>query len=51
VFVLSAPRASDINPEVEVIRHDERLTADNAQRIVDGYDIVADGATTATRYL
>jgi molybdopterin-synthase adenylyltransferase len=51
--VESARRALlDINPEVEVVAHDERLTADNAQRIVDGYDIVADGSDNfATRYL
>jgi len=51
--VESARRALlDINPEVEVVAHDERLTADNARRIVDGYDIVADGSDNfATRYL
>ena len=51
--VESARRAlADINPEVEVIAHDERLVADNARRIVAGYDIVADGSDNfATRYL
>jgi molybdopterin/thiamine biosynthesis adenylyltransferase len=51
--VESARRAlADINPDVEVIAHDERLVADNAQRIVAGYDIVADGSDNfATRYL
>jgi len=51
--VASARRALlDINPEVEVIAHDERLTSDNAERIVAGYDIVADGSDNfATRYL
>ena len=51
--VSSARRALlDVNPEVEVIAHDERLTADNATRIVGGYDIVADGSDNfATRYL
>jgi molybdopterin/thiamine biosynthesis adenylyltransferase len=51
--VSSARRAlAEINPEVEVIAHDERLTADNAERIVGGYDIVADGSDNfATRYL
>ena len=51
--VESARRAlGDINPEVEVIAHDERLTAANAGRIVGGYDIVADGSDNfATRYL
>jgi molybdopterin-synthase adenylyltransferase len=51
--VSSARRALlDINPEVAVIAHDERLMADNAERIVAGYDIVADGSDNfATRYL
>jgi molybdopterin/thiamine biosynthesis adenylyltransferase len=51
--VSSARRALlDINPEVEVIAHDDRLMADNAERIVAGYDIVADGSDNfATRYL
>jgi molybdopterin/thiamine biosynthesis adenylyltransferase len=51
--VASARRAlAEINPEVEVIAHDERLTVDNAERIVAGYDIVADGSDNfATRYL
>lgn len=51
--VLSARRAlAEINPEIEVVAHDERLAADNAPRIVAGYDIVADGSDNfATRYL
>ena len=51
--VASARRALlDINPEVAVIAHDERLAANNAERIVGGYDIVADGSDNfATRYL
>ena len=51
--VASARRALlDINPEVAVIAHDERLASNNAQRIVGGYDIVADGSDNfATRYL
>jgi len=51
--VASARRALlDINPEVAVIAHDERLTSNNAERIVGGYDIVADGSDNfATRYL
>ena len=51
--VLSASRAlAEINPEVGVIAHDERLAADNAERIVASYDIVADGSDNfATRYL
>jgi molybdopterin/thiamine biosynthesis adenylyltransferase len=51
--VASARRALlDINPEVAVIAHDERLASNNAERIVGGYDIVADGSDNfATRYL
>jgi molybdopterin/thiamine biosynthesis adenylyltransferase len=51
--VASARRALlDINPEVAVIAHDERLASNNAERIVGDYDIVADGSDNfATRYL
>lgn len=51
--VESARRAlGDINPEVQVQVHDERLTAHNAERIIAGYDVVADGSDNfATRYL
>ena len=51
--VSSARRALlDINPEVAVIAHDERLASNNAERIVGSYDIVADGSDNfATRYL
>jgi molybdopterin-synthase adenylyltransferase len=49
----SARRAlGDINPEVTVQAHKERLTAANAGKIVAGYDVVADGSDNfATRYL
>lgn len=51
--VVSAQRAlSDINPEVTVQAHPERLTARNVERLVADYDIVADGSDNfATRYL
>ena len=51
--VESARRAlGDINPEVRVRTHNERLTADNAERLVADYDVVADGSDNfATRYL
>jgi len=51
--VASAQRAlGDINPEVIVQAHKERLTAANAERLVAGYDVVADGSDNfATRYL
>jgi adenylyltransferase/sulfurtransferase len=42
----------DINPEVKVCAHKERLTTANAEHIVAGYDVVADGSDNfATRYL
>ncbi|HVO03580.1 MAG TPA: molybdopterin-synthase adenylyltransferase MoeB [Candidatus Cybelea sp.] len=45
-------RLSKLNPEVNVIEHEERLTADNVERIIAGYDIVADGSDNfRTRYL
>ncbi len=49
----SAKRAlSEINPEVSVAVHRERLTPANAARIIADYDIVADGSDNfATRYL
>jgi len=44
--------ANAINPHVRIARHDERLTEDNARRIMDAYDIVADGSDNfATRFL
>jgi molybdopterin/thiamine biosynthesis adenylyltransferase len=51
--VESARRAlGEINPEVKVHAHHERLAEANAQRIVNGYDVVADGSDNfATRYL
>jgi adenylyltransferase/sulfurtransferase len=51
--VESARRAlAEINPEVTVHAHRERLTAANAEKIIAGYDIVADGSDNfATRYL
>jgi len=51
--VESARRAlAEINPEVTVHAHKARLTAANAEKIIAGYDIVADGSDNfATRYL
>ncbi len=41
-----------INPDVEVIEHTERLTADNARALISQYDIVADGSDNfTTRFL
>ncbi|MEI2698444.1 MAG: molybdopterin-synthase adenylyltransferase MoeB [Microthrixaceae bacterium] len=33
-----------LNPDVNVITHDERLDSSNMERIISGYDIVVDGA-------
>ncbi|MCB1454258.1 MAG: molybdopterin-synthase adenylyltransferase MoeB [Rhizobiaceae bacterium] len=41
-----------INPHVAVNRHDARLTEDNAESLIGGYDLVVDGSDNfATRYL
>ncbi|MCO6187417.1 molybdopterin-synthase adenylyltransferase MoeB [Rhizobium sp. L1K21] len=42
----------EINPHVKTVSHDERLTADNAEHIIAGYDILIDGSDNFdTRYL
>ena len=41
-----------LNPHVSVVEHAQRITAENALDIIDGYDIVADGCDNfATRFL
>lgn len=41
-----------LNPDVRVVGHRARLTADNALELVAGYDVIVDGADNfATRYL
>ncbi len=41
-----------LNPAVAVAGHAERLTSDNVERILGGYDVVVDGSDNfATRYL
>jgi len=41
-----------LNPEVDVVLHEERFTRQNAERIVAGYDLVVDGTDNfPTRYL
>jgi adenylyltransferase/sulfurtransferase len=48
----AADRLRDVNPHVEVVRHDTRLTSANALEIVAGYDVVVDGTDNfPTRYL
>ena len=41
-----------LNPDVEVVAHRRRLTADNARDLLGGWDVVIDGADNfPTRYL
>ena len=51
--VASAEAAvKEINPDVNVITHNHRLTAENARELISNYDIVADGCDNfATRFL
>jgi adenylyltransferase/sulfurtransferase len=45
-------RLKEVNPDVRVIEHTLRLTAEAALEIVRGYDLVADGSDNfATRFL
>ena len=45
-------RLEAVNPEVDVVAHEARLTSDNALEILDGYDLVVDGSDNfPTRYL
>jgi molybdopterin/thiamine biosynthesis adenylyltransferase/rhodanese-related sulfurtransferase len=40
-----------LNPDVNVIAHEEMLVADNVERLIDGYDVILDGTDTfETRY-
>ena len=48
----AADAISRINPDVRVIRHDERITAENAAVLLADYDVVADGTDNfASRFL
>lgn len=48
----AAETLAAVNPEVRVVPHKTRLTADNAAELISGYDIVADGTDNfATRFL
>ena len=45
-------RLRDINPDIEIQLHECRLSSENAERIVAGYDVIVDGSDNfATRYL
>lgn len=41
-----------LNPEINVLAHEEMLVADNVDRIIAGYDVILDGTDTfETRYI
>ncbi|MEO5985431.1 MAG: ThiF family adenylyltransferase, partial [Candidatus Limnocylindria bacterium] len=41
-----------LNPETVVVKHAERLTADNVERLIAGYDVIVDGTDNFdTRYI
>ncbi|MEJ7715388.1 MAG: ThiF family adenylyltransferase [Thermoleophilaceae bacterium] len=43
---------NDINPDVDVVKHQTRLDASNIMEIIEGYDIIVDGVDNfPTRYL
>jgi len=43
---------ADINPDVEVIPHTDRISAENALELIEKYDLVLDGCDNfPTRYL
>jgi adenylyltransferase/sulfurtransferase len=45
-------RLEALNPEVDVVTHEARLTSDNAFDVLEGYDLVVDGSDNfPTRYL
>jgi adenylyltransferase/sulfurtransferase len=51
---LTAARARlrDLNPDIEIVLHEARLTSANATEIIAPYDVVIDGSDNfATRYL
>ena len=45
-------RLGDLNPEIEVIAHEERFDRDSAPQIAAGYDLIVDGTDNfETRYV
>jgi len=45
-------RLTALNPEIEIVLHEERLASGNALTIVGAYDVIADGSDNfPTRYL
>jgi sulfur-carrier protein adenylyltransferase/sulfurtransferase len=50
--ISAAEKLKQINPEVHIITHEERLTAQNAQAIFSSYDFIIDGTDNLpSRYL
>ncbi len=48
----AAERIRQVNPGVEVVRHEVRLSSENALRILADYDVILDGSDNfPTRYL
>lgn len=48
----AADFVAQLNPDVDVRKHELRVTADNIEELIDGYDFVVDGTDNfATRYL
>jgi len=48
----AAERLRDLNPEIEIVLHEAKLSSDNALDILRGYDIIVDGTDNfPTRYL
>lgn len=48
----AAQSIAALNPDIKVIKHNERLTADNALQLISAYDVVADGSDNFdTRFL
>jgi len=48
----AAEKIAAINPDIEVVTHTERLTADNALELISSYDVVADGSDSfETRFM
>jgi adenylyltransferase/sulfurtransferase len=48
----AADRMREVNPHVEIVRHEVRLSSDNALQVLGGYDLVVDGTDNfPTRYL
>jgi len=49
---VAAARLAPLNPDVELVPIIERLSASNAERLVEGWDLVVDGSDNfATRYV